>query len=360
VRGIIVVSKSEALNKGSFYIVGRDLSKILDFPVMGLDKKVYPFLGMPKLDVVISIGTLSTIVLFTKLAALAALASRVFAYAAVEGIPRNLTPFSPLANLASKINKLHIVVPSEYARQELQGVGMKVEMVIPHGVDLKEINRARNSEDIVTPRDEKIQVLSVFSSLFQERKRLGLYLLLLAWSRLSKETRKNAKIVLKVPAGTADVVEQIARSLKLAKNEYVILDQWFSRDLMLNSFRSADIYLHGTLADAFGLPLIESMACGTPVIALNAQPWNEIVNEEVGWLVDIEKEILVRRSNSFSLIQRLRIPKIGDLSSKIENAIQFCYSRNYQKLSQRCVEHASKFDIHRTYSIFKDLIENDS
>jgi len=292
------------------------------------------------------------------LAALTAMAHRVIAYVAIEGIPKKLNLVSALTKFAARLNKLRIVVPSDYAKTELQSSGgIRVEAVIRHGVDLKEIDSLDNSENFLVIPDGRIKVLSVFSSLFQLRKRLGLYYLLRAWSRLSRDTKKNASLLLKVPSGTGQFVNHLASSLDLREGEYAILDTWLSRNSLFRLFKSADIYVHGTLADAFGIPLVESIACGTPVIALNAPPWNETVNEKLGWLVKVAREIIQPSPGLFTPMYRLRIPEVSDLSLKITEAVQFCQETDYQKLRKRCLNYSRIFDIHNTYKKFRELTE---
>lgn len=339
-------------------MVACDLAKVLSVPLLSTqprDKTVYPFIAMSRLDFVISVGTISTEVFFTRLAALSIMAKRVIAYSAIEGILKNHRPVSVLTTLASKLHKVSIVTPSNYSKTELQSLGVKVEAIIPHGVDLKVVNSVSN-KNYFDRHDEKIKVLSIFSNLYQLRKHLGLYYLLLAWSRLSKNIRKNAILVLKVPNGTRHFVRHLASSLSLKKEEYTIIDTWLSRGSLFCLFNSVNVYVHGTLADAFGIPLIESIACGTPVIALNAEPWKEIVNENTGWLVKVAKEKIVENYGLFTPSHRLRIPEVNDLAFKIATAIQFCEESDYRKLRDRCLKHARMFDIHKTYQKFKKLI----
>lgn len=357
--GLIAVAKSESSSRtkqGSFYIVANDLAKILGMSVIGVDRTVYPFIAMSKPDLVISIGTLNARILSTKLAALTATTPRVIAYGVAEGSAKKLKLISILTNLAVRLNRIHIVVPSNYVKTELQSLGIKIEAVIPHGVDLTEISRASKDKISLPNLNNKIRVLSVFSNLFQSRKTLGLHHVLCAWARVPLGAKKNAVLILKVPKGTGGLINNIANSYGLTKGDYLIVDEWLSRSTLYSLFKSADLYIHGTLADAFGMPLIESLACGTPVIAMNSPPWNEIVNKEVGWLVDIERETRTYRRAIFIHTHNLRIPKIRDMSLKIEAAIQFCKEENYETLRKKCRKHAQPYDIYTTYEKFKRLI----
>ena len=50
-----------------------------------------------------------------------------------------------------------------------------------------------------------------------------------------------------------------------------------------------DVYVYPTRLDGLGLTMYESLACGLPVITTNAPPMNEIIDDNVGRLVDVER-----------------------------------------------------------------------
>lgn len=55
---------------------------------------------------------------------------------------------------------------------------------------------------------------------------------------------------------------------------------------MNEMYALADVYISVSVADNFPLVILESMAAGTPVIAFNTGGIPEIVNDEVGWIVE--------------------------------------------------------------------------
>lgn len=52
-----------------------------------------------------------------------------------------------------------------------------------------------------------------------------------------------------------------------------------------------DVYVYPTTLDGLGLTMYEALSVGLPVITTNEPPMNEVVNNKVGYLVDVEKKI---------------------------------------------------------------------
>jgi len=62
-----------------------------------------------------------------------------------------------------------------------------------------------------------------------------------------------------------------------------ILEPWSNED-MAKLYSCADCYVTPTIGEGFGLPILESMACGTPVIGTDCSAVTELVKDN-GWLV---------------------------------------------------------------------------
>lgn len=54
-------------------------------------------------------------------------------------------------------------------------------------------------------------------------------------------------------------------------------------------YHLGDIYVYPTRLDGLGLTMYEALACGMPVITTDYPPMNEIINNEVGWLLKVER-----------------------------------------------------------------------
>ena len=54
-------------------------------------------------------------------------------------------------------------------------------------------------------------------------------------------------------------------------------------------YRACDCFVLPTKAESWGLPMTEALACGIPVITTNWGGALEFMNNDVGWLIDVEK-----------------------------------------------------------------------
>jgi glycosyltransferase involved in cell wall biosynthesis len=73
-------------------------------------------------------------------------------------------------------------------------------------------------------------------------------------------------------------------------NDQAFLAGWHSHDELPEALNAADVLVLPSVAEAFGLVLVEAMACGLPVIAVNAHGPARIVTPETGWLVPPDDE----------------------------------------------------------------------
>jgi len=125
-------------------------------------------------------------------------------------------------------------------------------------------------------------VLAVPGSL---SRRKNMQTLLYAYSGLPADIRSQFKLVIiarKVSASYSKILITIER-LGLASN--VIITGYVPHEEMPLFYNAADLLIYPSLYEGFGLPPLEAMACGTPVIVSNRSSLPEVVGE-AGILVD--------------------------------------------------------------------------
>ena len=223
--------------------------------------------------------------------------NRIF-YATTEG-----PYFGYLKRLASIFR---IIVPSDYVKKELEFSGIKVEAVIPHGIDVLEFAKFGNTINYYKNRNSKISLLTVIS---EPLPRKGLKYLLEAVKCI--RTKRQYELIIKTST-EINIPEELRSKVR-------VIGRFLSRQDLLKLYLHADIVIVPSLAEGFGLPIIEAFAACKPVVSLNAPPMNELNSEKTGWLINASKELVIK---SWPTSFRFHIPDINDFCEKLEDAIE--------------------------------------
>ena len=114
-------------------------------------------------------------------------------------------------------------------------------------------------------------------------------------------------------------IDRLIKKLNIEKN--VIKTGYISDEELAQIYNLAQATLQPSFYEGFGLPLLESMACGTPVISSNLASLAEI-------------------SGDLSLVCDPTNPE--DIAKQIENLLKLDAAKT-QELSQKLTKHAAKF-----------------
>ena len=251
-------------------------------------------------------------------------------YGVTEG-PPVLSPFNMGA-----LQYMKVVVPSEYVRSELQNAGIRVDGVVPHGVRLDEIRSA-------DPRPwrkifgEKTVVLYVA----HRNIRKGFKELVKAW-KLTRASRDPDVLLVLHTSRTPNVND--SGYIIPEEGNIVVTDNILKldRSSLYGLYRACDVYVHGALAEGFGIPVLEAMAAGKPVLVIDAPPMNELTNDMT---VKVEKEFIY--NDRGVVTYRLRIPDLMDYAEKLDQLVYDAHLR--EELGARNAEKAEDYDIAKVY-----------
>jgi glycosyltransferase involved in cell wall biosynthesis len=110
---------------------------------------------------------------------------------------------------------------------------------------------------------------------------------------------------------------------------------FLERDVLAAIYRRADFVLQPSEMEGFGLPLVEAMACGCPVIASDLEVFREVGGREVTYcrLGDVEEwsDTVVRLAKRVQMQPQIKILRQRELTAYAE---QFSWSRTADQAVQ--------------------------
>lgn len=217
-------------------------------------------------------------------------------------------PILDMASLAATMY-MKIYAPSEYVRRELEDAGLRVEGIIPHGVDVDRINSA-NWLKWRRMFGDKVVLLYVA----HRNIRKGFKELMEAWKMTRASKDRNVLLVLHTTStpNTVSGEQYVSFDGNVLVTENILK---LNKDDLYGLYRACDIYVHAALAEGFGIPIVEAMAAGKPVICIDAPPMNEHVNTKCT-LVRVDHQKLY--SDRGYAYYRLNIPDLKDFAEKID------------------------------------------
>lgn len=165
-----------------------------------------------------------------------------------------------------------------------------------------------------------------------ENKRVG-SLINTFYNKFSKDNNVILDIV-----GSGNLYEDIKQQIKNLKMEDRILLHGFkSRIDTAKLLKNSDVYVSASLTETFGVPFIEAMACGKPVIGADTIPLSEFINtHEFGKLFKVDEQQSLGNCmryiyNNYSIYNGQEISRRTLLVYNEENVINNVLS-DYQSL----------------------------
>lgn len=196
-----------------------------------------------------------------------------------------------------------IWVPSTFVKREFvdSGIPSKKVYVIPNGIDPEKFHPDANPLPLNT--DKKFKFLFVGATVYRK----GPDILLRAY--MSKFTAKDdVCLVIKDFGGQGWYNGQrFEKQIKWAQSqpnapEILHLDEELSSDEIAGLYTACDCFVLPYRGEGFGIPVLEAMACGLPVIVTAGGATDDFALAEFSWPIAAKKKYIGSRLSTYSLV----------------------------------------------------------
>ena len=182
--------------------------------------------------------------------------------------------------------------------------------VINNGIDFNVFHPTKSNFREKNNLKNKIVILGV-ADIWDERKGLDVFI------EMAKQLSGKYKIVL---VGTDDDID------KQLPESIISIHRTANQKELAQIYTAADIFVNPTREDNYPTVNMESIACGTPVITFMTGGSPEMLNQDVGYVV--EKNNI---DNMIDIIKKLNIKTDRTVTSCLEHAMQFNKDIAYKK-----------------------------
>ncbi|MFH1710835.1 MAG: glycosyltransferase family 4 protein [Nanoarchaeota archaeon] len=207
-----------------------------------------------------------------------------------------------VANYQNEFNRLKLMfttsswVKSIYERDGVDGskivpmhIGIDTELFKPR----EDMEKRLALRRMLGVKDNEVMILTMGGEVTSK----GAQEMFKALAEINKEFEDWIYVCKSWPSETAhewrEKEEQLLDKLKI-KNKVIFIDDIFSPEFMADILNACDIYAAPSRIEGFGMIQVEAMACGKPVISINAGgPAETIVHGKTGFLAKVAEEIVL-------------------------------------------------------------------
>ena len=225
--------------------------------------------------------------------------------------------------LFTKVKKLILVTPSNWLKEEVEKSFLnKYDIrVINNGIDLAKFKHIKDEDIREKYKLEGKKIILGVASVWDERKGLNRFI------ELSKLLKEDEVILL---------VGLNKKQVKNLPHNIIGIQRTENQEELVKIYSMADIFFNPSVEETFSLVTAEAMACGVPCIVFNETATPELINDNVGKVL-----------NDYS---------VENIYKNIEEMI----NNGKQKYFKDCIENSKKYDVSnfkKYIELYKQLIE---
>lgn len=130
---------------------------------------------------------------------------------------------------------------------------------------------------------------------------------------------------------------------RLGLSENIVWINWLPQEQLKELYQNKDLFLFPSLHDSGGMVVLESMINGLPVLSFNLGGPGYFNNNDIGWVIDVNKKTYQNVVNEMAL-------KLNFISKN---------SKEIVLKSQKCQEYSINYSWEQTVGQVYNIIEND-
>lgn len=192
---------------------------------------------------------------------------------------------------------LHATAYSEYEQIRTRGFRAPV-AIIPNGIDLPEL--------IVQATGDESRKLLFLGRIHPIK---GVDLLLQVWSRLEMTFPEwELHIVGPDNGGHRQKMEDLSNSLS---HRRVVFKDAVYGDEKNATYQDADLFVLPSQTENFGMAVAEALSNETPAIVTKGAPWKGLEENNCGWWVNRDEDVLFRALSESMSLSRVELKSMG-------------------------------------------------
>jgi len=162
---------------------------------------------------------------------------------------------------------------------------------------------------------------------------------------------EDVKLLIKInPAYGVPDLQKILKELGYTGDKIIFDFNHYDYNDLVKLYNKCEVFVAPTRAEAFGLPMIEAMACGLPVITTDFGGQTDFCTNKTGWLIP-GKLTEVKHELQYEGINWLT-PDI----KKLREAMRVAYSKDLTKLKENALKTAKQYTWENTAKKIISLI----
>jgi glycosyltransferase involved in cell wall biosynthesis len=243
-----------------------------------------------------------------------------------------------VANYHREFDDLKLMfTTSEWVRSIYERDGVDVSKIIPAhiGIDTDLFKPTNNRETdlairrMLGVRDSERMIFTIGGDVTSK----GAQEMMKALAEINKEFKEWKYVCKSWPSECAfewhEKEEKLAAELGI-KDKIILIDDTWSQEFTAQALNACDIYAAPSRIEGFGMIQVEAMACGKPVISINAGgPAETIIHEKTGFLAKVSEEIQLEEEWAY--------PSMGFTNKQIvkfDKPKTFAYRANIDDLKE--------------------------